>query len=175
MGEIMSRGFKDVKDAKYSEGGVFFQPGSYLVRVDKVKLGETRKGKGFLVVETTILESDCPGLKSGAFCSWMIMEEWDTYMGYVKHFASVANEIEMDDVDEEGCDLMVSEENPCGGTLLRCVGVNSPGDSGKDFTKVKWSVATPADTKKWAHALPPAPPDPKQFEKKDPKTATART
>lgn len=130
--------FGGVGDAKYNEGGVYFQPGRYLVRVDVVKTGESRKKVEFFVVECTILYSENPELKKGGSVSWMVMSDWDTYLGNIKHFVSVAQEVEMDEVDEEGVEMCVSDENPLAGTFLVAVAANVKTKKDADFTKVKW-------------------------------------
>jgi hypothetical protein len=153
--------FTGVKEAKYSEGGAFFDDGDFLVRIDKVKVGKNRKKKGFFVVETTILEADPTSTyKKGDFCSWMVMEEWETFLGNVKHFCAIATEIEMSEVDEAGIELVVSEENPVGGTLLRNHSQILKREGKSDFTKVVWKPATPEDLKKWAAQLPVVPENP---------------
>lgn len=131
--------FSGVKDASWNPGGVYFEPGIFLVRVDAVKCIESRKKEEMTIVETTILESDNPKLKRGSSCAWINMASWDTYLGNLKHFASIAGETEMDDVDEAGLELMVSEENPYGGIILCVKAMNVKKKNGEDFTKCVWS------------------------------------
>lgn len=137
--------FTGIKDAKYSEGGIYFLPGNYLVRVDKAKVGKTRKDVPFFVTETTILESDNPERKRGSSCSWMCMGDKDAFLGNVKNFCAIATEIDDADVDEAGVELIVSEDNPLGGTILRVQATNIKTREGKDFTKVIWKMSTPEE------------------------------
>jgi len=130
--------YAGVGGAKFNEGGVFFEPGNYLVRVDAVKEGQTRKKQGFFVVETTILESDNPERKRGSGCSWMSLEEWDNHLGNVNHFVSVAQQCEPEEVDEEGVEMVISDENPCAGVVLKVKATNVPTRAGGTFTKVKF-------------------------------------
>ena len=137
--------FGGIKDAKVSLGGVYFLPGNYLVRVDSVKTGSTRKNDNFFVVETTILESDNPERKKGSSVSWMTLESFDSYLGHIKHFVSVAQQCEEDEVDEAGVEMVVSDENPCRDIVLVVKANNVPTRAGGVFTKVQFAWPTAAD------------------------------
>lgn len=137
--------FSGVDKASWNPGGVYFEPGQFLVRIDAVKCIESRKKEEMTIVETTILESDCAKLKRGTSCAWINMASWDTYLGNLKHFASVAGECEMDEVDEAALEMMVSEDNPYGGTLLCVKAFTVPKKNGDPFTKCVFSWPEPAD------------------------------
>jgi len=137
--------FSGIKDAKWNPGGVYFEPGQFLVRVDTVKVIESRKKEEMFIVENTLLDSDHPKLKRGSSVSWVVLSSWDTYLGSIKHFVSVAQEIEMDDVDESGIEMVVSEDNPCSGTILKVEAKNVRKKDGGDFTKCVWSWPEPED------------------------------
>jgi hypothetical protein len=137
--------FGGIKDAKMSLGGVYFLPGNYLVRVDAVKTGETRKKDEFFVVECTVLFSDNPERKKGSSVSWMTLNSFDSYLGHIKHFISVAQELEPDEVDEAGVEMVVSDDNPCMGIILRVQAVNVLTRAKTDFTKVTFRWPEPED------------------------------
>lgn len=135
--------FKGVEGAKFNEGGVWFMDGTYLVKVDVVKTGETRKNVGFFVVEHTILWSDNSQRKKGTSVSWMATQDKDAFLGNVKHFCSVASDTPMDEVTEEGIEMIVSEENPMSGVVLFVTATTVKTREGNDFTKVIYRHITP--------------------------------
>jgi hypothetical protein len=137
--------FRGVEEAKFNEGGIWFLDGNYLVKVDVVKVGETRKKVDFFVVEHTICWSDNPQRKKGTQCSWMATADKDAFLGNVKHFCSVASETPMDEVTEEGIEMIVSEENPLAGTILRVQATTIKTKAGGDFTKVIYKHINEAD------------------------------
>jgi hypothetical protein len=141
--------FAGIKESKTQEGGVYFLPGLYVVRIDKVKVGETRKEEQFFVVETTILESDNPERRPGSSCSWMTLDRFDGFLGSVKSFVAVATDSDPDEVDEAGVEMLVSNANPLMGTILRVEALNIKTRSQRDFTKVTFKPATPEQLKKY--------------------------
>ena len=144
--------FSGVGNARSSKGGVYFLPGNYLTRIEKVSQGTSRNNIDFLVVEAEILESDNPERKPGTVCSWLLMADKDAFLGNVNHFASAAFGIDESEVDEAGCEMMCGEENPVRGTLLRVQATNIKTRAGKDFTKLVWRASTPVDEKKYGKA-----------------------
>lgn len=134
--------FNGISSAKFNEGGIYFLKGNYLIRVDKVKVGTTRMGIEFFVVECTILESDNPERKPKSSVSWLCMSDKDLYLANINHFCSIACDIPSEEVDEAGVELVVSEENPLAGTILRVQATDIKTRAGKDFTKVVWKQPT---------------------------------
>lgn len=130
--------FAGIKQAQYNEGGIYFLPGLYLVHVDRVKTGTTRKGIDFFVVESTIVESDNGERKPGSACAWMVTLDKDAALGNIKHFCSIATGCKLEEVDEAGVEMIVSDENPLRGTFLRVQAVTILTKEKKEFTKVTW-------------------------------------
>lgn len=143
MGQQQSK-YDGIQNARYNEGGVYFLPGTYLVRVDKVKEGVTRQKKDFFVIETTTIESSNPERPVGGQQSQMIMMEWDNALGTIKNFASIAGDgdtsVPESEIDAASIELIVSEENPLKGTVLRVTATNVETKKGGTFTKVLWKA-----------------------------------
>lgn len=138
--------FAGVGSASYNEGGIFVQPGNYLVEVGEAKTGKTRKGRDFFVVQLKVLESDSPERPKGVTMSWMLMFDLDATMGNIKHFISVCeavaskSPINLNAVDEASCEMVVSAEQPYEGEILALEAVNVKTQAGGVFTKCKFSV-----------------------------------
>lgn len=154
--------FSGVDKARFNEGGIYFlpatvtvggkeeyAPANYLVLVDAVKLFKDRKDAKMFIVETTILYSEVATRKPGTTCSWVVPESWETFLGNVKHFAAIANDIDPSEVDEAGLEMIVSAENPVQGTLLALTASNIVTKVKKsNFTKIVWRQPTDEDVEK---------------------------
>jgi len=68
-----------IDEASARRQSEYFSPGSYLVRIDDFKEGENRKGREFIVLETTVLDSDnLEEHPKGAQRSWLLMQDMET-------------------------------------------------------------------------------------------------
>ena len=145
--------FGGVKGQRGTQGGVYIDPGAFLLRVNQVKTFGTRQNAGAFCVETTILE--CSKLATqgkhklhvGGDVSWMVTDDKEPFLGNVNDYCCAANSIlldepvDADDIDEEDVEFIVGEQNPHAGLIIGCVGYNKPTKKGKDFTRVKWMTA----------------------------------
>lgn len=68
-----------VSEATARRQSEYFTPGNYLVRIDDFKEGENRKGREFVVLETTVLDADdLEGHPRGSQRSWLLMLDMET-------------------------------------------------------------------------------------------------
>lgn len=148
--------FANIKNQRGTQGGVYFTPGLYVAKINRVKLGETRKKEDFFVVECEIVESDSDERKPGSTVSWMVMFKHDAALGNIADFIraglwayAVQNEQEPAaedfndiEIDEESADEVTSEDNPFAGLLMKVEATNIKTRAGKDFTVVKWTPPT---------------------------------
>lgn len=131
--------YDGIKDAKFFEGGgSYFKDGLYIVKIDAVKEGESRKKDAFFVVECSVIYSSNPLLAPGASVSWLVMLKQDAALSNIKGFAAAATDITPDEVDGKGVELLVSEKNPLRGTVLGVEASTVKTRKGDDFTRVKW-------------------------------------
>lgn len=135
--------FSAVKDARPTQGGRYFDPGNYVVKINRCKHGMTRKNVDFFVVETKILESDNDGLPIGSEASWMVTMDKDAAPGNIKSFAMAATGVDEDGIDEAGILEIVSDRQPLAGMIMRVEAFNKPTKEGKPFTRIKWLEADP--------------------------------
>lgn len=131
--------FTGIDKASYSENGVFFVPGNYVVEILKCKSGTTRKKVDFFLAEARILQSSNPDRPVGSRATWFVSIILDTSaLGNIKNFIAVASDIDEKEVDDAGAEMVVSDAQPLNGTILRATAVNLKTRAGKDFTKVSW-------------------------------------
>lgn len=63
----------------------YFVPGQYLVVINDFKEGKNRKGRDFVVLETTVLDSDNPAEHpAGSSRSWLCMQDVDSTAGNIR-------------------------------------------------------------------------------------------
>jgi len=152
--------FSGVGQAKVTQGGIYFEPGNYLVEIQRVCAIRSQKDrKDYFIVEAKILESDCPTRKPGTVASQAI--DISNVMGPVniKAFLAAAMGIDPADQDaveealgveldargkvakdkgEEAAEYATSEENPLEGLKLRLNCAEIRTQKGNPFTKHNW-------------------------------------
>lgn len=135
--------FGGIKNAKASQGGVYFEPGAYRLKVSKISQGKTRENRPFFVAEFVILQSNCDKRPIGTSMSWMVMldKNLDTGLGNIKAFMAALFNISPDEVDEAGVEEATSAENPCQGKEVSAVATQIKTRANKDFTRVIYSPA----------------------------------
>lgn len=152
--------FADIKGKSGTEGGNYFVPGNYVVRIEKCKQGKTRSDKPFFAAECRILESDTEDLKVGSTASFFVL--FDEYpelsLGNVADFmragmSSYFVQNKMDppgdfEIDEEIAEEISGEENILAGTLISVEAFNKKTKAGNDFTRFKWTPITDELAKK---------------------------
>ena len=68
-----------VDDATARRQSEYFSAGQYFVRIDDFKEGENRKGREFVVLECTVLDSnDLETHPKGSQRSWLLMQDMET-------------------------------------------------------------------------------------------------
>jgi len=138
--------FNGIRDAKVGQGGVYFLPGLYEVEIQKVHTLVSRKREDLFIVEAKILESNNPDRAPGSSASWLVNFKQDAALGNIKGFIAACNGIDPadevrvnDEVDEDVCEYVVSEENPLAGTRVKLEAVMKKTKSGGDFTLHIWN------------------------------------
>jgi hypothetical protein len=96
----MERGrFAGLADVQVNKGGIYFEPGNYVVRLGKIDYKTTRKGPTF-IVETEVVESDCATRGPGSKPSYVLTrdQEFPHYqLADMKAFAAAV--LSIDDPD----------------------------------------------------------------------------
>jgi hypothetical protein len=141
--------FSGVENEKPSEGGVYFEPGQYVWRIDACKQGKNRHGIGFAVVEGTILKSTNPERPPGMKCSWMQMKGKEGWLGRVRGFAMEASGADLEEVDEAAVEAIFSDENPLDGVIVNVDAFTTETKAKAKITGVKFARMSEAEQAKW--------------------------
>lgn len=149
--------FSNIKEARGTEGGLYLEPGNYLVQINRCKMIETHAGAPMFIAELLLLESDNEKLKVGSEPSYTVKfggEYPKLALGNVADFmraclASMADalgeerpeDISEVEIDEPTAEAITGEENLAAGVYLTCKAFNKKTKKdNKDFTRTKWGV-----------------------------------
>lgn len=124
----------------------YFQPGNYKVKIDSVMTKTSRQGVLFFIVEATILESDVDELKPGTQCSWLTKINSDMGPINIKRFVAACQGLDpfgndAKEIDEEDCEVVVSDGNPCQGLIMELKCSSTTTKAGQPFTIHNWQAA----------------------------------
>jgi len=161
--------FSDIKGRRGTQGGVYFQKGHFVVEINRVKKGNTRKNVGFFAAETTVIEQSSgatlntgpsePGSKPAFF----VTDDKDPFLDNVADFMRaimwiMGNDAGIDDLpssitemepEEDDVEEACGEENPYAGLII---GVEafpvetraSTPEKPKYYSRLKWMSADEA-------------------------------
>jgi hypothetical protein len=134
--------FGNIKDAKYSDGGVYLKAGVYRLEILKVLYKKTRQQKDAFIAEFKVLESTCKELLPGCVASWMVTLDKEPALGNIKQFLAEVLNCPMEKIDEQIVEAVIAETgpkpNPLAGQMVRAAAVDIQTKAGRPFTKVKF-------------------------------------
>lgn len=134
--------FDRVEGAKPKVDAAYFKPGQYLMRIDRVKVGETRKKRAFVAIELTNLKTiqSEPGVAahaSGESVSQLFFPDNDYFEPEFKAFAMAAFNCKAEEVTKDVCESIVDPTaQPLAGALIEVHAKNRVTKENKDFTNV---------------------------------------
>lgn len=141
-------GIEDVS-AEGTSNRQYFEPGKYVVEIDRVFLHEKRLGGGKLfIVETTVKESDNLNIKPGEQRNWVQRLDNDYAKPRIKSFIGAAlgmcprKQLEVINtrINSEICNKAIGENNPLAGKKLSLTCLNKVTKAGRNFTHPIWGV-----------------------------------
>jgi hypothetical protein len=171
--------FAGIAEANPTLGGVYFQPGKYIVEVRAAKTikSQKEKSKDYFVVETEIIASDhtaqAAGLRVGSKPSQAIDMGNLMAMPNIKGFIAAASGVRPDAGDalnpeligvwqgltgvvmtiEQICERAVAADNPLAGVRLFVEAVETKTKAGDPFTKIMWAPLPQEGTAEWSKVL----------------------
>lgn len=140
--------FGGIKGAKASLDALYFVPGLYWCRIDKMKVDKNRKNIGFCATETTIVkvldDNEGRALKAGMTPSHLIMQDSDYFLGEVKALIANVMGLSQDQVEEEHAEQIYGPEQPFAGMVVEIRARNIVTKNNTDFTKITYVREVPA-------------------------------
>lgn len=131
--------YQRVGDSDGRTGGVYPNPGVYpVLYVDAIKMIKSRKNEDVFIAEFDILQSDVEERPAGSRMAWAVNFRHDASPGNVKTFLAAVMNVDITEVDADGCRLACSDQNPCHGRLLRLEATATKTKGGNDFTLCNW-------------------------------------
>jgi hypothetical protein len=170
--------FAGIDEATPTKGGVYFQPGKYIVEIAAVKTikSQREKNKDFFVIETEVIASDhtaqANGLKAGSKPSQAIDMGNIMAIPNVKGFVAAVSGVHPDATDlntqivavwqgltgavlnvKQITERIIAGDNPCGGVRLFAEAVEIKTRGGEPFTKINWAPLPQEGTAEWSKVL----------------------
>jgi hypothetical protein len=144
--------FDGIENAEIQKRREYVKPGRYVMRIDGLKTGMTRKKLSFFVANMTVVHvvditaaaNDNRGPhRVGDSPSWMTMATWDTFLSTVKGLIYVLAQSaglaqSESEVDKASIEMAVGDTQPFAGMFLEIDAVNVPKRESADvFTQVR--------------------------------------
>ena len=134
--------FAGLNDVSENQGGLYFDPGEYLVEVLGIKLIDSQQHRGdqLYIVECGVLEGttrDGTAVRGGTR-SWIVNMRWPSALSSIRHFLASALGCEFADVTDEVAAGSIAADQPLTGTRLRVEAYHVTTRAGGTFTKMKW-------------------------------------
>lgn len=138
--------FVGVENAKTSEKLPYFNAGKYTLRVDLIKVFDTRSKGPMFVSEYTVLESEGETANEvGSRVAHLIkLRGNDSALGNVKGLVGALTGEGAAKVNQNMCDRIVAADNPAKGTKLKAFAYVTQTREGKDFTMIQYSPSEEA-------------------------------
>lgn len=143
--------FKNVKDARANFGANYEREGNYIMFVRRVKLDKNRNDDWFVAVEKIAIECINPGNETkphrvGEQLSHLLCnygKAKDSFLPNYKAMIMSVFDVPEEEVDEDACDLVTSDEQPMAGMFLEMQNKNVVTKEGNDFTRIKYVRSIP--------------------------------
>lgn len=135
---------KKFDEAEASRGGVFWEPGKYLVYIEEVKLYESKTKGDMFIVAGINLESNNEERPVGSKPSWVVKLSQPSAFGNIKAFLAAAHNEPVEEITSDVAELDTMESNPLCGKLVRLeVTTIQTQKTKSDFSLHRWSAVPP--------------------------------
>lgn len=134
--------FGGIKDAKVGGDSDWERPGSYITRIDRVRLDKTRKGETGFYIEKTVLHvlEDTEGRphRVGEAITHALWVKHDSFLGNVKSFLAGVLEMNAADIVEDDVLLVIADDQPLAGTVIETSNRTIRTLADNPFTKISY-------------------------------------
>lgn len=141
--------FQKIKDARASFQSNYVRPGHYIARIERVKQAKTRKDEDFIAIEMkciVVIDNDSGrGHKVGEDMSHLLMAKNDSSIGNFKRFVMNVMEASEEEVTEEACEHIVSDNQPLCGLFAEVFAKEIVTKKGTPFTRIDYKRAVPKE------------------------------
>jgi len=137
----MGKLFKGIGQTKMSMQSNYAKPGRYVVFIQSIKVGTSRKGEDFVAVQKKCLEviasEGDQGHYPGEEFADLQMARHDSFLPNFKSMVyTLSGADSQDEIDEEACDYVTSDDQPFAGLIVEVDNITRVGkDSGKEYTR----------------------------------------
>lgn len=139
--------FSGIQDAKATQGGNYLKPGMYAVQIDRVTVGQTRKGVDFFAVDLKILGTNSDAHSLGSIANWFVGFDKEPALANCKAFAKAVlsnalpegEEFDESTITEEVMEGLIADNGAAiRGQKLQVQVVQVPTKAGGTFSRHLW-------------------------------------
>lgn len=120
--------------------GIWIIPGWYIVKILSIKAIESWDDTPYFIVEVKVLMSSLKSRPKGTVMSWVVDMTKAPALGNVRDFASIITDAPFEQIDEDVCNALVSDDQPCAGTVLELSATQIETKKHTPFTKCSWTL-----------------------------------
>ena len=122
--------------------------GTYLAQINKAFIRPNRKRELGAIVEMKIChvldDGQGRGHRVGDEVSWYMKVSSEYFLGEARMFVANSIGADFNEIDEDTCNRVFSDENPLGGCFVEWKGTEVATKAGGVFTKIKFARNVPA-------------------------------
>ena len=145
--------FKNVKNAKANFGANYEREGKYIMFVRRVKLDQNKDEDWFVAVEKVCVACIDPmdepkPHRPGEQCSHLFCNYGKGKASFLANFKGMIMQVfdvPEDEIDEEACDLITSDEQPMAGMFVEMQNKQVTTKAGGPFTRIKYLRSIPVE------------------------------
>lgn len=132
------------------EGGVYYQPGTYIARVDRFFRHTNRQNIPGVIAEMTILHSSNPTAHPvGSAVSWMQRAGKDGWEGRVRKFVAEVQGATYDEIKKDVLYAASGSVNPLGGKVVMVEAFNTETKGKRPIVGVSFKRLPPDALAQW--------------------------
>lgn len=147
VSSIFANAIKGIGDAKMRIGANYIRPGHYMLRMDGIKIDETRNKVAFMAVETTVVkvldDDQGKGHRVGeAVCHWMKVVD-DNFLPNLKAMIAHIMDMKPEEIAQEHAMLICAADQPLTGSVIEVNARQIMTRQNKPFTEVNYKREVP--------------------------------
>lgn len=138
--------FDGIDKVSSTQGGDYLKPGKHVLKIRALKQPPNLRSGDCFIAELEVVESSREDYFPGKGVSWVcnVTKHKEMALGNIKAFLAAVAGIGEEDVDKNGANAAVSEDQPFAGHVVHCEAFNKPTKAGGDFTRTIWNTADAA-------------------------------
>lgn len=133
--------FDGIEKVSSTQGGAWLEPGQHLFKITALKQPDNLRAGNCFIAELEVVETTNEGYNLGQSVSWIrnVTKHKEMALADIKAFLAAVAGCDENEIDREGADAAVSDDQPFAGHLVKCEAFNRQTQAGGTFTRTIWS------------------------------------